>query len=770
MAPVNLKLNVMVDAKELNALPDVVKKANAKVEGENKASAAKVLADVDRAERERIALQNKYSALEMSYRKRTGQQQEAEEERRAARRISLQRASIALQEKMEAQKAAEAARVSTAIEAQRIARQRASIALEERMERERAAIQTRASVNALRETKSQADATLRIERQAAIANASLVLDKFDRRIAIEKIKHTQILADLKGNNAAIEAETRRHEAVVGRIRMDQGSFANTPFQKMLENFNKLNMGLGKMTPLVTTAAGQIGQMSGTLGMVSGAASAFGGALSSLVMGPIGWTIAGVTALSAGFNLIIQNAERAADLRASFGKTVEDPAKIQAMIAAMDRFDAAKGKRGAGQVNASKELQALSGSDADQLKGMGLDGIGLRRLAEAQKKIIEYKRIHNADALRLDKELADSRIALMEGETNRAMAQENARHSAEVKAVAGHKENLAKAEALHNSNVQKIRNDAARRAADEAEKIGIEERDRSVGMFKSRMAAEYAIGKAAREDQEAAQREDEKRTEEIYKARAQLGQAQAGEDPLKQMSARHAAELAEIVGNETAITDTKARHLLERENLEKESAERSKVAEAQVFAAKLGYYGAYANSVGQIIGVMGVKSKAAFAIQKGVALGEIAIRTAAAVVEDNSRLVTAWKVPYDIALGASQAAIVAATALKGFRTGGYTGSGPADEVAGIVHRDEYVVPRDDLARVGGPSAMRGMLNGTSRGGGVTHTGNVNINVTLPAGATPAQAQEMGRSAAIGYQEEMRRHAKLTADVAYYGVTA
>jgi hypothetical protein len=37
--------------------------------------------------------------------------------------------------------------------------------------------------------------------------------------------------------------------------------------------------------------------------------------------------------------------------------------------------------------------------------------------------------------------------------------------------------------------------------------------------------------------------------------------------------------------------------------------------------------------------------------------------------------------------------------KGFATGGYTGDGPRNEVAGVVHRGEYVIPANAVDRIG-----------------------------------------------------------------------
>lgn len=35
---------------------------------------------------------------------------------------------------------------------------------------------------------------------------------------------------------------------------------------------------------------------------------------------------------------------------------------------------------------------------------------------------------------------------------------------------------------------------------------------------------------------------------------------------------------------------------------------------------------------------------------------------------------------------------------GYAKGGYTGDGPANEVAGVVHRGEYVIPADQVKRM------------------------------------------------------------------------
>ena len=44
------------------------------------------------------------------------------------------------------------------------------------------------------------------------------------------------------------------------------------------------------------------------------------------------------------------------------------------------------------------------------------------------------------------------------------------------------------------------------------------------------------------------------------------------------------------------------------------------------------------------------------------------------------------------VAAAEVASIAASALKGFKTGGYTGIGESTDVAGVTHKDEYVVPK------------------------------------------------------------------------------
>lgn len=82
----------------------------------------------------------------------------------------------------------------------------------------------------------------------------------------------------------------------------------------------------------------------------------------------------------------------------------------------------------------------------------------------------------------------------------------------------------------------------------------------------------------------------------------------------------------------------------------------------------------------------------------------------------------------IAAGAAQIAVINSTNPPGFMTGGYTGDGPAGEVAGLVHRKEFVFSAPQTERVG-----RGNLEAIASGSESAITNNISadnhVNVAL-----------------------------------------
>lgn len=72
-------------------------------------------------------------------------------------------------------------------------------------------------------------------------------------------------------------------------------------------------------------------------------------------------------------------------------------------------------------------------------------------------------------------------------------------------------------------------------------------------------------------------------------------------------------------------------------------------------------------------------------------------------------------------GAVVGGALGSTAAAGFSEGGYTGAGGKYEVAGVVHRGEFVVPQADVNRIGlGPLQERIYREPVNSGGGVTQT--------------------------------------------------
>jgi hypothetical protein len=608
------------------------------------------------------------------------------------------------------------------IERDRIRMQRASIALEERMERQRAAAMERNSRNSLQVTQSRAAAQQRIERQAAVAEASLVLDKFDRRIAIERAKHAQILTDLQGNHAAIEAETRRHQAVVGRIRMDQANFSNTPFQKMLENLNKLNGSLSKVGPTMTTVAGAAGP--------AGAAMAgFGGALSSLTMGPVGIAILAITGLNAAMNKLIDDADAAANRRANLGTEFKDPAKARAALAIMERYEKAKANRGKAVVQAGP----MGGTYDPALGEMAKAS----RDFEAQFGVmIEKVPEWNAKVLKVQ-------AAAAAKTTDAAKQARKDAQSAQEERWAWERE---------------VR-EADQRNAEKATKVQ-EERGRRMAEARARNA------------------EDEAKVQEIYKKREQekaaaegkassaLKMAQAGDDPLAKLKVQHAAEIAEAEKAGIALKDIEARHLLERDALKDSLAAKDKERDQKAKIMKLQATSELFGGLAALTAQANMKDKGNRLRWKSMAIAEAGINTWLAA--SNALATVKPTVPFGImaaaGVGLKGMAMVNQIKDQKFAQGGPV-YGPSHGGGGVraeLEGGEFVLSRGDVRRMGGRQGVEAARQG------FTHTGSVTIQVNVPAGTTSRQAEDVGTAVAMGYQAEMRKWKRMERDTEFYGV--
>lgn len=605
------------------------------------------------------------------------------------------------------------------IERDRIRIQRASIALEERMERQRAAAMERNSRNSLQVTQSRAAASQRIERQAAVAEASLVLDKFDRRIAVERVKHAQILTDLQGNHAAIEAETRRHQAVVGRIRMDQANFSNTPFQKMLENLNKLNGSLAKVGPTMTTVAGAAGP--------AGAAMAgFGGALSSLTMGPVGAAILGITALNAVMNKLIDDADAAANRRANLGTELRDPAKVKAAIEIMERYEKAKANRGKAVVQAGP-----MGGTFDPAVG---------EMAKASR---EWKAIAG---IRLDEETFWNSERLKRHRDAAAKTTDAAKEA---------RKDAQSAQEDTWSWEREVR-EADQRNAEKAIKAQ-EERGRRMAEARARNA------------------EDEAKVEEIYKKRAAekaaaeakasnaLKVAKAGDDPVAKLRVQQAAEIAEAEKAGISLVDIRSRHEIELTRVTAEQTEKRKQLADQERAHKMQATAVLFSGLAALAAQANMKDRSARLRWKGLATAEAVVNTSLAA----TKALTSAPPPFNfIAMaGVIAAGLAQVNQIKDqkFAMGGPV-YGPSHGGGGVraeLEGGEFVLSRGDVRRMGGRQGVEAARQG------FTHTGAVTIQVNVPAGTTSRQAEDVGAAVAMGYQAEMRKWKRLERDSAFFG---
>jgi hypothetical protein len=69
---------------------------------------------------------------------------------------------------------------------------------------------------------------------------------------------------------------------------------------------------------------------------------------------------------------------------------------------------------------------------------------------------------------------------------------------------------------------------------------------------------------------------------------------------------------------------------------------------------------------------------------------------------------------------------------GYASGGYTGYGNPNDVAGIVHRNEYVIPSSVVSYYG-----RDYFDRLTAGRGTTNNNNMNIVVNMPNGEPVSQ---------------------------------
>jgi hypothetical protein len=147
-------------------------------------------------------------------------------------------------------------------------------------------------------------------------------------------------------------------------------------------------------------------------------------------------------------------------------------------------------------------------------------------------------------------------------------------------------------------------------------------------------------------------------------------------------------------------------------------------------------GSFADTFKTIAGEQSNGYKPMFTAQKAFAIAQSAMAIQQGIAQ-------AFALPFPLNLVAA-ATVAAQTAsivsnikairAEGFKSGGYTGNGGVNDVAGVVHGQEYVLNAEATKRVG-----RGTLDALNNGGTLDSGSGVNVIINVPQGYKAVQTQ-------------------------------
>lgn len=147
-------------------------------------------------------------------------------------------------------------------------------------------------------------------------------------------------------------------------------------------------------------------------------------------------------------------------------------------------------------------------------------------------------------------------------------------------------------------------------------------------------------------------------------------------------------------------------------------------------------GSFADTFKTIAGEQSNGYKLMFTAQKAFAI-------ASSLIAIKNGIAQAFSLPFPLNLAAA-ATVAAQTATLvsdikavkegGFKSGGYTGNGGVNDVAGVVHGQEYVLNAEATKRVG-----RGTLDALNNGGTLDSGSGVNVIINVPQGYKAVQTQ-------------------------------
>ena len=159
------------------------------------------------------------------------------------------------------------------------------------------------------------------------------------------------------------------------------------------------------------------------------------------------------------------------------------------------------------------------------------------------------------------------------------------------------------------------------------------------------------------------------------------------------------------------------------------------------------FGALAGFIKDHAGEQSKAYRAMFAVSKAYALADVGVKMGKAVADAwaDPSAVTVWQKLANVAkVSLAQGHVLSminAISPKGFATGGYTGNMGINQVAGVVHGQEYVLNAKATKRIG-----VGNLERLNRGDGIGgHVNNISVNVTVNSDGSNVQADtQMGKT--------------------------
>lgn len=158
-------------------------------------------------------------------------------------------------------------------------------------------------------------------------------------------------------------------------------------------------------------------------------------------------------------------------------------------------------------------------------------------------------------------------------------------------------------------------------------------------------------------------------------------------------------------------------------------------------------------------------RAMFAVSKAYALADVGVKMGKAVADAwaDPSATTIWEKLANVAKVSWQEghvlSMINAISPKGFATGGYTGNMGVNQVAGVVHGQEYVLNAKATKRIG-----VGNLERLNRGDGIGgNVNNININVSVHTNGTNVQAdtqigKAMGNAIKLAVQSEVQKQTR------------